>query len=87
MQLRGLALEVVVDVGVQGAGPLVGERGMLAVFILTIILSSIIPFKVFVPIDIIALSIGICILVGVIAGIVPAVTAARMDPVVAIRSN
>jgi putative ABC transport system permease protein len=33
------------------------------------------------------LAIGICILVGVIAGFVPARQAARMDPVVAIRSK
>ncbi|MBS1600044.1 MAG: ABC transporter permease [Bacteroidetes bacterium] len=64
-----------------------GLIGLIAVFILTFILSSMIAFRVFIPLDIIALSIGICIVVGVIAGIVPAITAARMDPVVAIRSN
>jgi len=64
-----------------------GLIGLLAVFILTFVLSAIIPFKVFVPLNIIALSIGICVVVGILAGIVPAVTAARMDPVVAIRSH
>jgi len=64
-----------------------GLIGLLAVFILTFILSSVIAFKVFVPLDIIALSIGICIVVGILAGIIPAVTAAKMDPVVAIRSH
>jgi putative ABC transport system permease protein len=64
-----------------------GLIGLLAVFILTFILSTIVAFKVFVPIGIIALSIGICIIVGVLAGIIPAVTAARMDPVVAIRAH
>jgi putative ABC transport system permease protein len=33
------------------------------------------------------LAIGICIIVGVIAGFVPARQAARMDPVEAIRSK
>jgi putative ABC transport system permease protein len=64
-----------------------GLIGLIAVGILTLILSSMIPFKVFVPLDIIGLSIGICIVVGVLAGIIPAITAARMDPVVAIRAH
>jgi putative ABC transport system permease protein len=63
-----------------------GLIGLLAVFILTMILSSIIPFRVFIPLNIIFLAVGICIVVGVLAGIIPAITAARMDPVVAIRS-
>jgi putative ABC transport system permease protein len=33
------------------------------------------------------LAVGICILVGVLAGIIPASIAAKMDPVVAIRSK
>jgi putative ABC transport system permease protein len=33
------------------------------------------------------LAIGICIIVGIIAGFIPARQAARMDPVVAIRSK
>jgi putative ABC transport system permease protein len=63
-----------------------GMIGLLAVFVLTMILSSIIPFRVFIPLNIIFLAVGICIVVGVLAGIIPAITAARMDPVVAIRS-
>jgi putative ABC transport system permease protein len=45
-----------------------------------------IPFRVFIPADIIGLAIGICIMVGVLAGIIPAYTASRLNPVVAIRS-
>lgn len=63
-----------------------GLIGLLAVLTLTFILSFIFPFKVFIPADIIALAIGICIIVGVLAGIIPAYTAARLDPVTAIRS-
>ena len=64
-----------------------GMIGLIAVFILTTILSSFSSFKIFVPADIIALAVGICIVVGVLAGIIPAFIAAKMDPVVAIRSK
>lgn len=64
-----------------------GLIGMIAVFILTTIFSSMFSFKVFIPGDIIALAVGICLTVGILAGIIPAFIAAKMDPVVAIRSN
>ena len=64
-----------------------GMIGLLLVFILTLVFTSLLGFTLFISADIMALAIGICILVGVIAGIIPASIAARMDPVVAIRSN
>jgi putative ABC transport system permease protein len=64
-----------------------GAIGLLAVFILTQIFSALFKFKVFIPGSIIAMAVGICFIVGILAGIIPAITAARMDPVVAIRSN
>jgi putative ABC transport system permease protein len=64
-----------------------GLFGMIAVFILAAIFSSMFSFKVFIPMDIIGLAVGICLFVGIIAGIIPAVIAARLDPVVAIRST
>ena len=66
-----------------------GLIGLLAVFTLTVIFTSlhIVSFKVFIPADIIILAIGICLFTGVSAGIIPAFIAARMDPVVAIRSK
>ena len=64
-----------------------GLIGLLAVFGLTLIVSSFVPFKVFIPADIIILAICICLLTGVLAGILPAASAARMNPVVAIRSK
>jgi putative ABC transport system permease protein len=64
-----------------------GLIGLLLVFILTVIFSSMMGFQIFISPDIMALAVGICIVVGVVAGIIPASIAARMDPVVAIRSN
>jgi putative ABC transport system permease protein len=61
--------------------------GLLAVFILTLIFSAFMSFKVFIPADIIVMAVGICLFTGVLAGIIPAFIAARMDPVAAIRSN
>jgi len=64
-----------------------GAIGMLAVFILTLIFSATFSFKVYIPLDLIGMAVGICLLVGVMAGIIPAFIAAKMDPVVAIRSK
>ncbi|WP_127127559.1 ABC transporter permease [Pseudoflavitalea rhizosphaerae] len=64
-----------------------GLLGLLVVVILTFVLSAIFGFSVFIAPGIIMLAISICIVVGVLAGIIPASIAARMDPVVAIRSK
>lgn len=64
-----------------------GLIGLLLVFILTTIFSAVSGFPLFISPPIVVLAISICIAVGMIAGIVPASIAARMDPVVAIRSN
>jgi len=64
-----------------------GLIGLIAVYILTAIFSSFFTFKVFIPANIIALAVSICLLVGILAGIIPAFIAAKMDPVVAIRSK
>jgi putative ABC transport system permease protein len=64
-----------------------GFIGLTLVFLLTQILTKALNFPVFISSANMFLAIGICILVGVIAGFVPARQAARMDPVVAIRSN
>jgi putative ABC transport system permease protein len=64
-----------------------GMIGLLLVFILTFILSGALGFAVVISPNILALAIGICMLVGILAGIIPASIAARMDPVVAIRSK
>jgi putative ABC transport system permease protein len=64
-----------------------GLIGLLLVFILTQIFSAVLGFSVFISLDIMLLAIGICIIVGILAGIIPASIAAKMDPVVAIRSK
>ncbi|MDE1191806.1 MAG: ABC transporter permease [Arachidicoccus sp.] len=64
-----------------------GAIGLLLVWLLTLILSAIFPFPIFIAGSIILLALTICILLGVIAGIIPASVAARLNPVAAIRSN
>jgi putative ABC transport system permease protein len=64
-----------------------GLIGLLLVYILTLILSGIFHFPIYISPGILSLAISICILIGILAGIIPASIAARMDPVVAIRSN
>jgi len=64
-----------------------GMIGLLLVFILTQIASAVLGFPLFISLNIMALAIGICIFVGILAGIIPASIASKMDPVVAIRSK
>jgi putative ABC transport system permease protein len=64
-----------------------GIIGLLAVFLLTFVITSLVGFKVFIPLNIILLAVSICLFTGVVAGIIPAYIAARMDPVVAIRTK
>ena len=64
-----------------------GLIGMAAVFVLTLIFSAMLDFHVFIPLNIIVLAVFMCLFTGVLAGIIPAFIAARMDPVVAIRSH
>jgi putative ABC transport system permease protein len=63
-----------------------GVIGLLLVFILTKIITAAFDFPIFLSPGIIILAIAICIIAGIVAGIVPASQAARMNPVVAIRS-
>lgn len=62
-----------------------GLIGVILVFAITMALSAVLPFKVFLAPSIIALALGISIGVGLLAGIIPAWNAAKLDPVVAIR--
>ena len=64
-----------------------GCIGLALVFGLTQLLSLALNFPVFVSTGYIMLAIGICIIVGVVAGFIPAMQAAKMDPVVAMRNK
>lgn len=64
-----------------------GMIGLLLVFILTKIATAALGFPIFISLNILVTAISICVIVGVLAGIIPASIAAKMDPVVAIRSK
>ncbi|MEJ7738539.1 MAG: ABC transporter permease [Chitinophagaceae bacterium] len=64
-----------------------GAIGLLLVFILTQIISAVFDFPIFISVGIMGLAVTLCIIIGILAGIIPASIAAKMDPVVAIRSK
>jgi putative ABC transport system permease protein len=64
-----------------------GLIGIILVVIMAQLLSSVFDFPVFVSGNILTLAISICVSIGILAGIIPAMIAARMDAVVAIRSK
>ena len=63
-----------------------GLIGLLLIFILTKVATAILDFPIFLSAPIIGIAILICIIAGIAAGIIPAARAAKLDPVVAIRS-
>ncbi len=63
-----------------------GAMGLALVYIATIIISKAASFPVFISLPMLFATIIICVLVGILAGIIPASRAAKMDAVVAIRS-
>ena len=64
-----------------------GLVGLGLVWVLSLVLSSVLPFAIFIAPNIIILALSICIILGIISGIIPASIAAKMDPVVAIRTK
>jgi putative ABC transport system permease protein len=64
-----------------------GLIGIALVFLLTLLASNLAGFPIFISMSLLGLSIGICILIGILAGIIPASIASRLDAVVAIRSK
>jgi putative ABC transport system permease protein len=64
-----------------------GFMGLILVYLLTLVLTNIFNFPVFISIGILTLAISICIIIGIAAGFIPAYNASRLDPVVAIRSK
>lgn len=63
-----------------------GAIGILLVYILTRIITAALDFPIIVSTSLLALAVGICIFVGLLAGIIPAWRASKLNPVVAIRS-
>ena len=64
-----------------------GAFGLFFVYILTLILSKGFNFPVYISLSMLITTIIICLSVGILAGIIPASQAAKMDPVKAIRSK
>jgi putative ABC transport system permease protein len=64
-----------------------GAFGLLFVYALAVILTNGFDFPVHVSLPLLISTVIICLLVGILAGIFPASRAAKMDPVVAIRSK
>jgi putative ABC transport system permease protein len=64
-----------------------GLVGLGLVWILSLVLSTVLPFPIFIAPNIIILALSMCIILGIISGIIPASIAAKMDPVVAIRTK
>ena len=62
-----------------------GIIGMLLVWIIAIILTSALDFEFVLSIQNIMLGTGLAALIGLISGIVPAISASKLDPVEAIR--
>ncbi len=64
-----------------------GLIGLFFVWILATVLSTVLPFPIFIAPGIVILALSICIILGILSGIIPASIAAKMDPVVAIRTK
>jgi putative ABC transport system permease protein len=64
-----------------------GIIGLLMVGGLALILGGILPFPIVISTSVMVLAFIICVILGVLSGIIPASIAAKMNPVVAIRSK
>lgn len=64
-----------------------GAFGLSFVYLGTVIFSRLLNFPIYISVPMLMVTIIVCVVVGIIAGIFPASRAARMDPVVAIRSK
>jgi putative ABC transport system permease protein len=64
-----------------------GLVGLFFVQILAFVLSAVLPFPIFIAGKILLIALIICIVLGVLSGIIPAFIAARMNPVKAIRTT
>jgi putative ABC transport system permease protein len=63
-----------------------GLVGILFVFVLSKVVSNTIDFPLFMSFSNFMIGVGVSVLVGIIAGIIPAIRASKLNPVEAIRS-
>lgn len=63
-----------------------GVLGMLCVFGIIKLIASFVFFKIYMTPGIVVLGLAISVITGIVAGYIPAFSAARLNPVVAIRS-
>lgn len=64
-----------------------GLLGLLFVYLLALLLSAVMPFPIVISPWIIGVAFSICVVLGILSGIIPASIAAKMNPVEAIRSK
>lgn len=64
-----------------------GTLGLIFVWVTTLILSAVFSFPFYIAPSIVLLTVSICVSIGLLAGIIPAKIAAKMNPVDAIRSK
>jgi putative ABC transport system permease protein len=64
-----------------------GLIGLMLVFPMTFVLTNVLKFNIYLSWANILLTVFLCITIGILAGIIPASIAAKMDPVEAIRSK
>ena len=64
-----------------------GIIGLFFVYIVTVISTKIFDFPIFISLPMLITALIICVVVGILSGIIPASQAAKMDPVKAIRSK
>lgn len=62
-----------------------GLIGLGLVYVILKILSSVFGYTMFLSLKNISLGVGISVFIGILAGLIPALQAAKMDPVEAIR--
>jgi putative ABC transport system permease protein len=63
-----------------------GLLGLLFVWVLAAVLTAVLPFDIYLSTTNIILGVGMSVIIGLLAGAIPAYLAAKMDPVEAMRS-
>jgi putative ABC transport system permease protein len=64
-----------------------GMIGLIFVFLLTLTLTKVLDFPMYISLPMLFFTIFICLVVGILSGIIPAFRAAKLNPVDAIRSK